>query len=73
MWLNHSLGDGFTFFELLAMLDEAAPVRPLDARRRFGFARKAAEHVGREHYNWPRGGRDLGFSSRVFIDFRGFS
>ena len=68
MSLNHTLGDGHTFFQLLAMLSE--PLRPLDASRRRGFADQVAEHVGREHFNWPRGGNE-GFSMVYKYNFRG--
>ncbi|CAK9052987.1 unnamed protein product [Durusdinium trenchii] len=50
--LNHTIGDGFTFYKLCGMLDSAASVVGMNPCRQVGFAKLAAQHVGPEHFNW---------------------
>lgn len=50
--LNHTIGDGFTFYKLSGMLDPAASVVSMDPLRQVGFSRLAAERIGPNHFNW---------------------
>eukprot|EP00435_Cladocopium_sp_Y103_P046926 s1358_g13.t1 len=50
--LNHTIGDGFTFYKLCGMLDPAASVVSMNPVRQVGFSGLAAERIGPNHFNW---------------------
>ncbi|CAJ1383485.1 unnamed protein product [Effrenium voratum] len=50
--LNHTIGDGYTFYKLYSMLEPNASILQMNPLRQSGFACLAEQCIGESQFNW---------------------